>query len=157
MLDSVQFWVVLQILMDAVLLVLVLFFLKGVKAGLKDEAVAEVAKKVIGLLEPILREAEATAATFEEQLKEKAQLVRSINEQLDNRIIGLNLLLNRASAQAFDPDVDSFPKTVFDQQAAILKLYGEQCDPDEIASRLSLPRGEVDLVIDLKRKFAAFS
>ena len=156
-LHSVQFWVVFQIVLDLFLVVLVLLFIRSYRSGLRREAAQDAARQVIVLLEPLLKEAKSTAATFENQLKEKARLVRSINERLDSRIISLNLLLNRAAAQVSENTKNEDPAQnhIFDQQQAILKMYGENHDPEEIAKRLSIPRGEVDLVIDLKKKFSA--
>lgn len=156
-LHSVQFWVVFQIVLDLFLVLLVLLFIRSYRSGLRREAARDAARQVIVLLEPLLKEAKSTAATFENQLKEKARLVRSINERLDSRIISLNLLLNRAAAQVSENtnNEDSAQNHIFDQQQAILKMYGENHDPEEIAKRLSIPRGEVDLVIDLKKKFSA--
>jgi hypothetical protein len=154
-LDSVQYWVAFQIVLDLFLVILVLVFIRSYKSGLRREAAQEAARQVIGLLEPLLKEAKTTAATFEDQLKEKARLVQNINERLDGRIISLNLLLNRAAEQlsAQAGDADSPGNHIYDQQNAILELYGENLDPEEIARRLSMPKGEVDLVIDLKKKF----
>ena len=42
-----------------------------------------------------------------------------------------------------------------DQQNKILSLYYQNLDVDTIAQKLSLPKGEVRLVIDLKEKFIA--
>ena len=154
---SVQFWVVFQIVLDLFLVILVLLFIRSYKSGLRREAARDAARQVVGLLEPLLKEAKSTAITFENQLKEKARLVRSINERLDSRIISLNLLLNRAAVLIPEnvKSEDSTPNHIFDQQEAILKMYGENHDPEEIAKKLSMPRGEVDLVIDLKKKFSA--
>ena len=153
-LHSVQFWIVFQIVLDLFLVILILQLIRSYKAGLRREAAQEAARQVIGLLEPLLKEAKTTAATFEDQLKEKARLVQSINERLDSRIISLNLLLNRA-AQLSEGDEEGIPPQdhIYDQQNAILKLYRENLGPEEIARQLSMPRGEVDLVIDLKKKF----
>lgn len=153
---SVQYWIVFQIVLDLFLVILILLFIRSYKSGLRRDGAQEAARQVISLLEPLLKEAKTTAATFEEQLKEKARLVQSINERLDSRIISLNLLLNRATAQLSEgsEDEDSSGNHIYDQQNAILKLYRENHDPEEIAKRLSMPRGEVDLVIDLKKKFS---
>jgi hypothetical protein len=155
-LHSVQYWILFQIVLDFFLVILILLFIRSYKSGLRKEAAEEAARQVISLLEPLLKEARTTALTFEEQLKEKARLVQNINERLDSRIISLNLLLNRADAHLSEADSDGEDSTknhIYDQQKAILKLYAENHDPEEIAKRLSLPRGEVDLVIDLKKKF----
>ena len=154
-LQSVQYWVIFQIILDLFLVVLGLLFIRSYKTGLRKEAAREAARQVIDLLEPLLKEAGETALAFEDQLKEKASLVQNINERLDSRIISLNLLLNRAAAQVSEGAAHEspVPNHIYDQQQAILKLYGENCHPEEIAKRLSMPKGEVDLVIDLKRKF----
>jgi hypothetical protein len=152
---SVQYWIFFQIILDLFLVALIILFIRNFKTGLRQEASKEAARQVIGLLEPLLVEAKSTASTFEEQLKEKARLVQSINERLDSRIISLNLLLNRASSHLTEEGEEggASGNHIYDQQNAILKLYAEHHDPEEIARQLSLPRGEVDLVIDLKKKF----
>jgi hypothetical protein len=43
--------------------------------------------------------------------------------------------------------------TVENQQHQILKMYRQNYDIDTIAQELSIPRGEVQLVVDLKKKF----
>ncbi len=42
---------------------------------------------------------------------------------------------------------------VFDQQQKIVELYQKGMDAETISSKLSMPRGEVQLVINLKEKF----
>ena len=44
---------------------------------------------------------------------------------------------------------------VIDQQNQIIEMYYQNFDIDTIAQRLSIPKGEVQLVIDLKKKFVA--
>ncbi len=156
---SVQYWVVFQMVLDLFLVVLILVFIRSYKSGLKKEAARETAGEVIRLIEPLLKEAHATAETFAQQLKEKARLVESINESLDNRIISLNLLLNRAAAVKDGADAAGADSSalhhIYDQQESILALYRDDVSSEDIAKQLGLPRGEVDLVIDLKRKFTA--
>ena len=41
------------------------------------------------------------------------------------------------------------------QQNKIIDLYYQREDVDAIAEKLSIPKGEVQLVIDLKEKFIA--
>lgn len=154
---AIEYWVVFQLILDLLLVVLILFFFRSVKSGLRREAAREAAQQVIGLIEPLLNEAQGAAATFENQLKEKNRLVRSLNERLDSRIISLNLLLNRAKSHLSSARKDGAegPNHIYDQQEAILMLHNENHDVEEIAKKLSMPKGEVDLVIDLKKKFMA--
>ncbi|MBW1750766.1 MAG: hypothetical protein JRJ37_08740 [Deltaproteobacteria bacterium] len=152
---NIQYWVAFQLVLDLFLLILIVLFIRTFKFGLRKTAAQEASRNVITLMEPLLKEAQRTANAFDEQLKEKNELVRSVNEQLDSKIISLNLLMNRAEANLPPSGTQgqSNPNHVYDQQAAILAMYRDNYDSDAIAQRLSLPRGEVDLVIDLKQKF----
>ncbi len=133
--------------------------------------------RIVDLLEPLVEESRQTAIRFDDQIKEKKRLIKELNEALDSRIISVNLLLSRADAQQrklqerrdrfeqqqkmsqdYAPQNLSPPPEnhqVDDQQNRILALYYQNVDIDTIASKLSIPKGEVRLVIDLKEKFMA--
>ncbi len=133
--------------------------------------------RIVDLLEPLVEESRQTAIRFDDQIKEKKRLIKELNEALDSRIISVNLLLSRADAQQrklqerrdrleqqqkmsqeyAPPNLSSPPENhqVDDQQNRILALYYQNVDIDTIASKLSIPKGEVRLVIDLKEKFMA--
>ena len=130
------------------------------------------ATDIIEMLEPLVKESRKAAISFDEQIKEKKRLLKELNDALDSRIISINLLLSRADAlqkkleerqtlanQSFSFPNDSNLKlsssAVFDQQNQILEMYNQNFDIDSIAQRLSIPKGEVRLVIDLKKKFIA--
>ncbi len=151
---STEFWVVFQV---SVLLFLFVFFWYFIKsqnvAEEKEEGLDEAAEQIMNLLEPLLKEAEASARIFESQILEKKRLIQNLNEKLDNRIISLTLLLNRADASiAKAPEGNT---DLADTQAAILSLYNEGCLASEISKKLSVSEQEVDLVIGLKKKFLA--
>lgn len=139
-----------------------------------SETVSQIAStkadSVIQMLEPILREGRRTALTFDEQIKEKKRLIKELNDALDNRIINMNLLLSRAEVQQkkmlerqhdnpftprqiSPPDMSQNQDMGFDQQNQIIDMYDQQFDIDTIAQKLSIPIGEVRMVIDLKKKF----
>ncbi len=128
------------------------------------------ATDIIKMLEPLMRESKKTAIAFDEQVKEKKRLLKALNHALDDRIININLLLSRAETQqnklleqlnkpspvslaapALNPDASS--SAVLDQQHRIIELYEQRFSPDDIARQLSVPKGEVTMVIDLKKKF----
>lgn len=116
------------------------------------------AERVTDTLEPILKEAQELAGQFESQLKEKQRIVRSLNERLDSRIISLNLLMNRAeTCLASSKDVSRERATshtdVYDLQQQIITLAEKGFDSERIANRLGISKGEVTLVLDLKKKF----
>ncbi|MCD4675581.1 MAG: hypothetical protein K8S18_06235 [Desulfobacula sp.] len=127
---------------------------------------------IIEMLEPLVKESRKAALSFDEQIQEKKRLIKELNDALDSRIISINLLLSRADAlqkkleerqnqanQSFPlPDysiLKSSSNVVLDQQNQIIEMYNQDFDIDSIAQRLSIPKGEVQLVIDLKKKFVA--
>jgi hypothetical protein len=136
------------------------------------EFASESARDIIDMLEPLVKESRKVALSFDEQIKEKRKLSRDLNDALDSRIISINLLLSRAAAfqkkledqqesiQQSAPLLEPFHSTsrainVMDQQNLIIDLYYQKTDVDTIAEKLSIPKGEVQLVIDLKEKFIA--
>jgi hypothetical protein len=152
-LSNINFWVAFQLGLDFVLVVLILFFIRRMKSGLKKETAIEASLQLMGMIEPLIKESEAVAKSFEAQLKEKKQLIHRLNEDLDSRIISLNLLLNRAKALEGGSGKQTATAQVYKQQEAILNLYAQKLDAEAIAKKLSMPKGEVELVIDLKTKF----
>jgi hypothetical protein len=135
---------------------------------------SEYSTQVIEMLEPLLREARKTAKRFDDQIKEKKRLLKELNEALDNRIININLLLSRAEnqhnkmlekqtamANVVMPEnvvlnqnmTDMTADIAIDQQHKIIQMYDQKMDMDTIAQQLSVPRGEVQMVIELKKKF----
>ncbi|MFH0730489.1 MAG: hypothetical protein V2B19_29610 [Pseudomonadota bacterium] len=116
----------------------------------------ETSLQLMGMIEPLIKETEAVAKSFEAQLKEKKRLIHRLNEDLDSRIISLNLLLNRARALDYGSGNPGATGQVYKQQEAILSLYAQKHDAEAIAKKLSMPKGEVELVIDLKTKFLSY-
>lgn len=146
----IEFWLVLQLLLDLLLVGLGFYFIRNRHADHHSAPSQEAAERLMGLLEPLLVEADKTARAFDTQLQEKNRLIQQIGERLDSRIISLNLLLNRADACGRMGTTHT--PHVYDQQQEIIALDRAGVDADAISSRLSLPRGEVDLVLDLHRK-----
>ncbi len=136
------------------------------------EAVSQSASDIIALLEPLVRESRKAAISFDTQIKEKKRLLKGLNDALDSRIISINLLLSRADAMqqkmekkqmvmnqpmpASNPTyLNTSSDIMINQQSQIIELHSNQYDVDTIAEKLSIPKGEVQLVIDLKKKFMA--
>jgi hypothetical protein len=147
-----------------------------------DRAAMASAREVKELLEPMVAASGDAAQEFDQLIREKKKISRDLNEALDSKIISINLLLSRAGAiqkqleeqqyqirhsrpdlspPGLSPPGGSLPlvsrkeSDILDQQNQIIDLYYQQMDIDTIAERLSIPKGEVQLVIDLKEKFVA--
>lgn len=138
----------------------------------KAQVVArEVLTETSEMIEPILDASKDAAMEFERLVKEKLTLTRKLDQSLDSKIISINLLLSRAQTlyaqleNQHNSLLNALPKggtalfhkeiDVLDQQQRIIDLYYQKMDVDTIAKRLSIPKGEVALVIDLKEKFIA--
>ncbi|PIE62498.1 MAG: hypothetical protein CSA25_04730 [Desulfobacter postgatei] len=133
--------------------------------------VREVLTEASEMIEPILKASKDAAMEFERLAKEKQALTRKLDQSLDSKIISINLLLSRAETlytqleNQHNSLLNALPKggtalfhketDTLDQQQRIIDLYYQKMDVDTIAERLSIPKGEVALVIDLKEKFIA--
>jgi hypothetical protein len=156
-LRSIELWVAVQITIDLCLIILFLlairqfraFSEKYKKSGIED---------VRDIIQPVLEDARLLAKQFEAQLKEKQDIVRNLNDCLDNRIISLNLLLNRAESRLESGGLTQGKnfhsgKDVDRLQQEVITLSEKGMSPKNIAENLEIGKGEVDLVLDLKRKF----
>jgi hypothetical protein len=153
---NIKFWVTFQMAVDVVMVFLVIYFLRSLRSGSFRDMTQETGTRIIQMLEPLIRDADSTAKSFEKQLKEKKRLINHLNESLDGRIISLNLLLNRTDAlftSDFRGPVSADRKHVFDQQEAILEQFNKGHDAATAARTLSIPKNEVEMVYDLKQKF----
>ena len=136
-----------------------------------NAAAKEALTQASGMIEPVLQSSQEAALEFDRLVKEKQQLTRKLDQSLDSKLISINLLLSRANKlysqleNQHNTLLNSHPertlslfhkeKDVIDQQQQIIDLYLRKMDIDSIAERLSIPKGEVQLVIDLKEKFIA--
>jgi DNA-binding transcriptional regulator GbsR (MarR family) len=154
---AVEFWVIVQVLVDLILIILFIIFMKQFRAISAKRTLSDI-EPLHQVLEPLLKEADKVAGQFETQLKEKQGLVRRLNEHLDSRIISLNLLLSRAEACLASHEKESWgenrhPRHVYDLQQEIIDLMEKGLTAQEIADRMGISKGEVTLVLELKRKF----
>ncbi|MCK5310646.1 MAG: hypothetical protein KAJ62_00960 [Desulfobacteraceae bacterium] len=181
---SFEFWIGIQFIIDLFIILCFLVFVKRVrntqlsnqyngKGRIDQENAEKATNDIIEMLEPFVKESKITADSFDKQIKEKRKLISELNESLDSRIISINLLISRAEAAKEDlrnlrievarQPIQPLPskqnsnlsENVLDQQNSILDMYNNGFDIDAIVSKLSMPKGEVKLVIDLKKKFKA--
>lgn len=152
---ELKFLTFTQLGIDLIIVIVFIFLIKRFKHFNKGPSFDRPTK----VFESLLIDAEKMAGQFKGQLEEKQRLIQSLNEQLDKRIISLNVLLNRAdvllSSQG-EGAVESHENrsTIDGQQTEIIKLAREGQSAEKIAQILSIPQGEVRLVLDLKNKFS---
>jgi hypothetical protein len=182
---SVEFWVAILFFINFSLVLFVFMLIRKMNGFLTAQAfqgafekereendpVSDTASDIMDMLEPLVKDSREAAIQFDEQIKDKKRLIKSLNDALDSRIININLLLSRADAMqkkieerqaesgriledlSRDGAVEVSAGTMENQQHQILKMYHQNYDIDTIAQELSIPRGEVQLVVDLKKKF----
>ncbi|MCM2284547.1 MAG: hypothetical protein NDI81_07180 [Desulfobacula sp.] len=182
---SVEFWVAILFFINFSLVLFVFILIRKMNGFLTEQAfqatfekereendpVSDTASDIMDMLEPLVKDSREAAIQFDEQIKDKKRLIKSLNDALDSRIININLLLSRADAMqkkieerqaesgriladlSRDGAVEVSAGTLENQQHQILKMYHQNYDIDTIAQELSIPRGEVQLVVDLKKKF----
>ena len=156
-LRSIEFWVTVQIAIDLCLIFLFLLAIRQFK-GFREKYKTTGMEDVQNIIQPVLEDARRLAKQFETQLKEKQDIVRNLNDCLDDRIIGLNLLLNRTESRLADGGLlqgESFHSgdEVDRLQREVITLSEKGMSSNSIAESLGVGKGEVDLVLDLKRKF----
>ena len=149
-----QSLILVEIGIDIAIVALIIFLFRKSKKPEKDQSL----DKEIKIFESLIADASKAATEFEEQLAGKHRVIKGLNEELDKRVNSLNLLLNRA-----DLLLSSHAKKVGEsngkhaflkkREKEILMLAGEGHKIEEIASKLSIPKEEVRLVLDLKKRF----
>jgi len=152
---ELKFLIFTQIGIDLIIVIVFIFLIKRFRHYDKGPSF----NKPIKVFESLLIDSEKMAGQFKQQLEEKHRLIQNFNEQLDKRIISLNGLLNRADVLLSSQDeavveTKGQSATSEGQQTEIIKLAGEGKSPEKIAQTLSIPQGEVKLVLDLKKKFS---
>ena len=144
-----------QIGIDIIIIVVFIFVVRRLRYPNKGKSF----DKTVRILESLFTDADKIAQQFKVQLEEKHHLIKRLNEQLDKRIGSLNGLLQRADALLLShaqqaPDAEWNPLSLNGQERQIIALAGEGYDIEEIAKRLSIPKEEVKLVLDLKQKLS---
>ena len=152
---GLKFLVLVQIGIDIAIVVLFIFLIKR----LRNLNRGKPPDKGLKIFESLVTDADKIAGEFKEQLEQKHHLIKRFNEQLDKRIISLNVLLNRAdvmtSSQGKETaDVYEGPVSKMGQQAEIIELAKKGRNLEEIADMLSVPKGEVRLILDLSKKLS---
>lgn len=155
--EAVGFWVVMQVVVDLLLIIFFIIFIRQFRAT-KDKRASSGLEPLHRVLEPLLKEAKKVAGQFETQIKEKQRIIRRLNDHLDSRIISLNLLLSRTEVCLASHDKESRGENnphrhVCDVQQEIITLGEKGLGPQEIAKCMGISKGEVTLVLELKKKF----
>jgi len=152
---ELKYLIVLQIAIDFAIFVVFIFMIRRLR--FLDKGSSSLNSK-LKIYESFLTDADSISVKFNEMLQEKKDIIKRLNEQLENRIKNLNMLLNRADALLFKHRQSSQDVHVQDSlknhTKKIVELAKEGFDLDYISESLVIPKEEVMLVLDLKKKIS---
>lgn len=152
---ELHFLILAQIGIDITIIIFFVFLIRRIRHANTGKSFNKVAK----VFESLLADADKVAGRFKQQVEEKHHVIKTLNEQLDKRIISLNVLLNRADVLLSShgeraAEGNDNPISLSSQQTEIIGLAKEGHGVEEIANMLSIPKGEVKLILDLREKFS---
>ena len=151
---DLKFLMFMQIGIDVAIVVVFILLIKKLKTFKRDSSL----NQGLTIFESLLTDADNTAIQFKEQLAEKNLLINKLNKKLDKKIMSLNVLLNRADALLSDQiqtsDAGEPSILSVSQEKEIIRLAQKGHNLESIADMLSIPKGEVMLVLNLKHKGA---
>jgi len=145
--------IILQIAIDIVLIVILL----GLWGKNRRAKSAQPFNKDVVMFESVMKDADRIAEEFDSQLKEKSRLVKELVEQLDSKLSRINMMLNRAESILAQPAKEwkapsEASSELFDRHRKIIDLSRNGRNVEEIADILSVPKGEVQLVLQMNRE-----
>lgn len=140
--------------MDVVLIVTCVHLIRKIRSMPKTDVFDRGAK----IFKSLLSDADNVSRQFQKQVRLKHDLINDLGTQLDQRINSLTALLDRADiivsyAAAGDAVTGPAGDSARKRQIKIMALAEKGCKIEDISNRLSIPKGEVKLVLDLNKKF----
>ena len=152
---ELKYLIVLQLAIDFAIFVVFIFLIRRLR--FLDKGSSSLNSK-LKIYESFLTDADNISVKFKEMLQEKKDIIKKLNEQLEKRIKNLNTLLNRADALLFKHRQNNQDGYVQDSlknhTKKIVELAKEGFDLDYISESLVIPKEEVMLVLDLKKKIS---
>lgn len=152
---ELKYLIVLQLAIDFAIFIVFIFLIRRLR--FLDKGSSSLNSK-LKIYESFLTDADDISVKFKESLQEKKDIIKKLNEQLEKRITNLNTLLNRADVLLFKHKQRHQDVYVQDSlknhTKKIVELAKEGFDLDYISESLVIPKEEVMLVLDLKKKMS---
>ena len=152
---ELKYLIISQLSIDFAIFVVFIFLIRRLR--FLDKGSSSLNSK-LKIYESFLTDADNISVKFKEMLQEKKDIIKKLNEQLEKRINNLNTLLNRADALLFkhrqSNQDDYVQDSLKNHTKKIIELAKEGFDLDYISENLVIPKEEVMLVLDLKKKIS---
>jgi len=145
--------ILLQLAIDFGIFVVFIFLIRRLR--FLDKGSSSLNTK-LKMYESFLTDADNTSVKFKGMLQEKKDIIKNLNEQLEKKIKGLDTMLNRTETLLFKQGQSNQDGYIQDSlknhTKRIVELAKKGFDLDDIAESLVIPKEEVMLVLDLKKK-----
>ena len=145
--------ILLQLSIDFGIFVVFIFLIRRLR--FLDKGSSSLNTK-LKMYESFLTDADNTSVKFKGMLQEKKDIIKNLNEQLEKKIKGLDTMLNRTETLLFKQGQSNQDGYIQDSlknhTKRIVELAKKGFDLDDIAESLVIPKEEVMLVLDLKKK-----
>ena len=152
---ELKYLILSQLSMDFAIFVVFIFLIRRLR--LLDKGSSSLNNK-LKMYESFLTDADNTSVKFKGMLQEKKNIIKNLDEQLEKRIKSLDTLLNRTDSLLFkhrQSNQDGYVQdSLKNHTKKIVELAKEGFDLDYIAENLAIPKEEVMLVLDLKKKIS---
>jgi len=126
-------------------LLIILFYLKRILAKASDK---KYPLRDSNQWRESIQESEVICQNLSKNLQEKKEIGKRLVKQLDDKIQTLSSMMKKIDQKEGPPCEDTEKK---DLKGQILEMAEAGCDISDIAQKLGLSRGEVQLALDLKR------
>jgi hypothetical protein len=139
----------LQIFLDVLLILLVIFFLSRRPKGFNTAGYEELTTS----LEKIINETKQLASDFDVNLQERHKLIQQITTHLDSRLAEARSVCGQLEALAQSAEHTTYQepaKRSVDHQE-VLRLARKGLSAESVASKLKKPLGEVELILKLNK------
>jgi cell shape-determining protein MreC len=149
---ELKFLILAQIGIDIAVIIVFIYLIRKLSFFKRNSSLNNGLK----IYETLMTDADRISGQFKDQLEEKKHMIKKLNQQLDKRIKNLNVMLNKADALLFDNRRYGITDhgSLDSQKKEIIKLAKQGGNIKYIADTLSIPREEVMLVLDLKKKIS---
>ena len=146
--------VLVLILMDVLIVIVFIVFVWKSRTLNIEEGL----QKKIEVFESLLVDVDHMSIHLKKNLGEKYLLLKQLDEKVDQRVARLQNLLEKAdktivAMETNEKEIinETIVLSELNQENQILQMVNEGLDMEEIAGRLSIPRGTVKLVMELKK------
>jgi hypothetical protein len=160
--NPLALWIALQVALEAILVVLMVVFLLKLKKLGRETKPSIPTADLAAVMDRFVKESQRLSDSFTETLNRKKDLSVQLILRIEDKIQEMKRLLERAESglakAAFHPppyeEEEKANPAAPENRALVLRLARQGHGAEEIARRTKLIRGEVELILDLEKKFS---